>query len=46
MNRLYGKWEVMREIGSGGQGSVYIVKDTERTGGTEQRLDEIKKLAL
>ncbi len=42
MNKLYGKWEVIRDIGSGGQGTVYVAKDTEKSGGTERRLEEIK----
>jgi serine/threonine protein kinase len=40
----YGRWETVRELGSGGQGEVYLVKDTEKTGGTERRLEEIKTL--
>ena len=27
---------------SGGQGTVYVAKDTEKSGGTERRLEEIK----
>ena len=39
----YGKWEVVRDLGGGGQGTVYLAKDTERTGKSEQRLAEIKR---
>jgi len=38
----YGKWELINELGEGGQGRVYLAKDTEKTGGTEHRLKEIK----
>lgn len=41
MNK-YGKWEVIKELGGGGQGKVYLAKDTKRTGDTEHRLEEIK----
>lgn len=43
MNKVYGKWEVINKLGGGGQGEVYLVKDTERTGSTERRLKEIKE---
>jgi serine/threonine protein kinase len=39
----YGKWEVIKELGEGGQGRVYLVKDTDKTGDTLKRLGEIKK---
>ena len=39
----YGKWETIEELGGGGQGTVYLVKDTEKAGGTERRLEDIKK---
>lgn len=42
MNR-YGKWETIRELGSGGQGTVFLAKDTTRTGGTAARLADIRK---
>lgn len=28
---LYGKWETIRELGKGGQGIVYLVRDTTKT---------------
>lgn len=40
--KKYGRWEVIRELGSGGQGDVYLVKDTKKTGDTEGRLQDIK----
>lgn len=39
----YGKWEVIKELGEGGQGRVYLVKDTDKTGDTLNRIGEIKK---
>ncbi len=39
----YGKWEVIRDLGEGGQGRVFLVKDTSKTGETEQRLSKIRQ---
>jgi serine/threonine protein kinase len=39
----YGKWEVINSLGEGGQGRVYLVKDTEKTGRTSQKLSEIEQ---
>jgi serine/threonine protein kinase len=39
----YGKWEVIKSLGEGGQGRVYLVKDTEKTGRTSQKLSEIEQ---
>ena len=39
----YGQWEVMKELGEGGQGKVYLAKDIEKTKGTEQRFAEINR---
>lgn len=39
----HGKWETIRQLGSGGQGTVYLAKDTEKTGDTINRLAQIKK---
>ncbi|MDP2607230.1 MAG: protein kinase [Deltaproteobacteria bacterium] len=39
----YGKWEIVKELGGGGQGMVYLVKDTQKTGGSPQRIAEIRK---
>ena len=39
----YGTWEVIKELGGGGQGNVYLAKDTQRADSTEGRLEDIKK---
>ena len=39
----YGRWEVIKELGEGGQGKVYLVKNTENTKESEQRLAELNR---
>ena len=39
----YGKWESVKELGEGGQGKVYLSRDTKKTGDREQRLADIKQ---
>jgi serine/threonine protein kinase len=39
----HGHWQVIKELGHGGQGTVSLAKDTRKTGSTEQQLGEIKK---
>ena len=47
-SELYGKWEVVESIGPGGQGHVYLVRDTsglgDRRGQVENLRDAIKNL--
>ena len=38
----YGKWEVVRHIGRGGQGLVYMVRDTSGTPNTTDRLRTLR----
>jgi hypothetical protein len=38
-----GKWEPIKELGEGGQGKVYLSRDTTITGDREQRLADIKQ---
>jgi serine/threonine protein kinase len=38
----YGKWEIIKDLGEGGQGKAYLAKDTAKVGETNQRLMEIK----
>lgn len=38
----YGKWEVIEEKGEGGQGKVYLVRDTLRDGSSRDQVRRIK----
>jgi serine/threonine protein kinase len=38
-----GKWESIKELGEGGQGKVYLSRDTTIAGDREQRLADIKQ---
>jgi serine/threonine protein kinase len=38
----YGKWETIEELGRGGQGVVYLAKDTMRVESKEKALENIK----
>jgi serine/threonine protein kinase len=49
MPRNYGKWEVVRPLGEGGQGHLFLVRDTARNGGelfVLKRLKNAKRLDL
>lgn len=39
----YGKWETIKELGEGGQGTVHLAKDTDKTGQTQVRRVELKR---
>lgn len=39
----YGKWEVIRPLGSGGQSNVYLAKNTDKTGDTTSKVVQIRK---
>ena len=38
----YGKWEVVKSIGRGGQGKVYLVRDASGTPNTKDRLKTLR----
>lgn len=39
----FGKWEVSRELGEGGQGKVYLVHDADKHGALQQDFLQLKK---
>jgi serine/threonine protein kinase len=39
---VYGKWETIKELGRGGQGVVYLAKDTTRADPKEKTLENIR----
>lgn len=38
----YGKWEMVKSIGRGGQGKVYLVRDASGTPNTKDRLKTLR----
>ncbi len=44
--KTYGKWEEVKPLGEGGQGAVFLVKNTQDTGETTKLLAEIRRAVL
>ena len=42
----YGKWKVIEPIGRGGQGQVYLVRDTSLVPTTEDRTNALRKILM
>ena len=41
-SELYGKWEVVESIGPGGQGHVYLVRDTSGIGDRRVQVENLR----
>ena len=41
-SELFGKWEVLKSIGPGGQGHVYLVRDISGVGDTRVQVENLR----